>query len=141
MTDITLNFWTKSSPGNKIERVYINAGSNSLAHIARRQTFQDRDPRDSYYSAHRVAHGDTIEVDRDVVRWAGTDDMLDAVLTTLGSSRFEWNTLSDDYERFAFFAKRARNGWPNWYGNTPKTEAKRLQRERDTAVYQLALPA
>ena len=115
--EITLNYWGQSSFNSRIERVYANRNGVALAYLER------------YYNSQGT---------RDYVVWRGPERLLDALLGAMGSSRAEWDALGDGYPRFAFFAKRARNGWACWSTVASRTEIERLKQERDrSAGYQV----
>lgn len=134
MTEFTMNFWQKANGRLDIERVYFHGASAVRGHIERCQILRALEPW--------AKPGDPITGNKErLIWWFENDQMLDEALIALGSSRAAWDALTDDYERFAFFAKRAKNGWPCWLATTPKAEIKRLRLARDKAVYQIAASA
>jgi len=128
MDEITLKFWAK---GDR-ERVYVNNDDNqSLGYFERITDAEERMPN-SYYDRHRLAKGDLYEYSESY-RFVGSNDIRERIITSLQITEID----GDDWHNFTEVSKKAKGGFPCWYGNTPDDEAKRLQVERDAAVYVL----
>ena len=125
MTTVTLKFWAK---GNK-ERVYINDGRESLGYFERITDAEERMPT-SYYNRHRLAKGDAHEYSENY-RFVGDDDIRQRLIAALEIVE----RVNDDYHNFTEVSKKARGGFPAWFGNTPKKEADKIRRTRDVAEY------
>lgn len=124
----TLNFWTK---GDR-ERIYINdEDRQSLGYFERITDAEERMP-DNYYDRHRLAKGDEYRYS-ERYNFSGDEALREAVIEALEITEVE----GDAWHNFTEVSKKARNGYPCWFGNTPKKEADRLRRERDSAVYEM----
>jgi len=146
MTTITLKFWAKGTDlllkqqaGTEIQRVYVNRDDGeSLGFWERRVEITGRG-NETYYDRHRHCKGDAFVASDPVVRFVS--DTLDeqAVLTAIGVGKVEIEQANKDIGGglFVAVARKARNGHPSWYGNTPKKEKDRLRKERDNAVFTL----
>lgn len=145
MREITLKFWTNNGsfraivdqePGVDVERIYVNAADgSSLGYWEKRRSMITRGI--SYYDRHRTAKGDAIRSVPHEMIFRGNPCVATEVLAAIGVNDsvlfVEQKSFGGDL--FDAIARRARDGKSSWFGNTPKTEQKRLRRQRDTAVF------
>jgi len=137
----TLNYWSKVN-GQRIERVYVNRvdADESLGYWERRTSEMPRTPF-NYYDRHRLAKGDDVTYVRHDTTFRQTGSYAEAdLLAAIGVDATAIQKADSDCggSLFGAIATRARNGHPNWYGNTPVKEKARLKRERDNAVFTIA---
>ena len=133
MTKFQLKFWAKGDE----ERVYVE-GIKDAPYFSR--TFAKRPLRSTssgYYDRHRIAKGD-LGGEREFTLVINGDQALgNAILDGAGVKML--NDIDGNPVEFSFIdvATRARFGPPAWFGNTPAKDRKRIDRERDDAVYTL----
>ena len=96
-----------------------------------------RSTSNGYYDRHRIAKGD-LGGEREFTLVINGDQALgNAILDGAGVKML--NDIDGNPVEFSFIdvATRARFGPPAWFGNTPAKDRKRIDRERDDAVYTL----
>ena len=94
-----------------------------------------RSTSNGYYDRHRIAKGD-LGGEREFTLVINGDQALgNAILDGVGVKML--NDIDGNPVEFSFIdvATRARFGPPAWFGNTPAKDRKRIDRERDDAVY------
>jgi hypothetical protein len=127
---VTLNSWSKLCGATELRRVYVNrAGTrDSLGYFERRAVETARGTG-SYYDRHRIAKGDTTEVNDSPLRWVGPEGLGDTILTALNISAAQQQAagkIGDDFGVFEALRDLTAQRWLNTlpvFGWTKKTLA------------------